>query len=202
MFRPATTWAAGWFRVGRTRQSFEVDVDPTVECQMGDVVWCDLSDPQVWEYADDEPGYVGFARVLGQTFNLQTGVQTVQLEGDGQTAAGPMSPSIPILAVNGTATAPTSIDVPLEWKPLLERARNGGFWFMLAYLPGQDSGRAGYVLGAVTEVGGVCRLAVFAAASSPTVTLTTAYRLTYPDEPSCTPTQAVHLHGRDGTQWT
>lgn len=202
VFRPATTWAAGWFRVGRTRQSFEVDVDPTVECQMGDVVWCDLSDPQVWEYADDEPGYVGFARVLGQTFNLQTGVQTVQLEGDGQTAAGPMSPSIPILAVNGTATAPTSIDVPLEWKPLLERARNGGFWFMLAYLPGQDSGRAGYVLGAVTEVGGVCRLAVFAAASSPTVTLTTAYRLTYPDEPSCTPTQAVHLHGRDGTQWT
>jgi hypothetical protein len=199
---PATSWALQWFRLARTRQVWECDVDPTVEAQVGDIVWVDVSDPQLFDYVRGVPGYQGFARVLGAPFSLTTGVQTIQLEGGGPLPSGPLCPSIPISAVNGTATSPTSIDVPLEWLDLLTRIREqSSSWKLLAYLPGQDAGRAVYTLGAVTETGGVCRLTVSASPSSPTVTLTTSYRLTYPPEPDGTQRQAAHVHALDNVQW-
>lgn len=199
---PGASWALQWFRLARTRQAWECDVDPTVEAQVGDIVWVDVSDPQLFDYVRGVPGYQGFARVLGAPFSLTSGVQTIQLEGGGPLPSAPLCPSIPISAVNGTATSPSSIDVPLEWLDLLARIREQSTsWKLVAYLPGQDAGRAVYTLGAVAEVGGVCRLTVTTSPSSPTVTLSTAYRLTYPPEPEGTQRQAAHVHALDGIQW-
>lgn len=200
LYPAAAAWAEGWTRAPQ-RQGFELDVDPTCEAQVGDLVWVDIHDPQLWQWTLGVPGYTGWARVLGCLFNLQLGILTLQLEGGGALPSAPLCPSVPIVAVQGTDTSPTAIDVPLEYLPLLERARNGGAWRMLAYRPGQDSGRGEYLLGALTETGGVCRLTVTSAPSSPTISLSTAYRLTYPVEADCTATQAVHVHGLDGLPW-
>ena len=201
---PGFGWATSWFRSGETRQIIEVDVAPWVDAQDGDLVWVDLQDPSLWDFATATPGLLGLARVLGAQVALVSGLQTLTLALDGLLAAGPMCPSLAIAAVNGSATAPTSIDVDESHYDLLVRAKDSeSSWSLLAYLPGQDAGRAVYTLGAISlPGGGVCRLAVTSSPSSPTVSLTTSYRLTYPVASACTATQDVHLHISDVCQWS
>lgn len=199
----AIAWATAWFRTGETRQIVEVDVPPDFFAQVGDVVKVNLQDASLWDYAGGAPSYVGLARVLGAVIAPKTAVVTLKLALDGILGAGPMSPSIPIVAVNGVATSPTSIDVAAEHYSLLANAKgSASSWTLLAYRPGQDAGRAEYTVTTVQLTAGVCRVTVSAAASAPTVSLTTAYRLTWPAAADCTDEQDVYLHNTDVVQWS
>lgn len=198
--RPATAWARSWFTAW-TRTIYEIDVPPWVDAQAGDEVTLDLHDSEAWDWVTREAELIGDHIVLGWQIDLKSGVQTLTVASKRPAAAGPLAPSIPIVAVNGTATSPTSIDVPRAYFDLLVRARGVSTWRLLAYLPGQDAGRAVYMLGAVTDTGTVCRLAVVSSPTNPTLTLTTNHLLTYPVESDCTAIQAAHVHMLDGTQW-
>lgn len=204
LFEIGKAWATAWFRSAENRQLFEVDLAPWETAQVGDIVELELADTQLWDFALETEGLVGFARVLGVQVQLTTGLQTMTLAADGMLAPGPLCPSLPILAVNGTPTAPTSIDVAATHYDLLTRVRDGAAsWAMLAYRPGQDSGRAQYTIGGLTlPGGGVCRLAVTASPSAPTVSLSTAFRLTFPVKTAGTTRQGLHLHTSDLAQWS
>lgn len=202
----AKAWATAWFRAGENRQVIELDVPPYIDAQPGDIVELDLVDPNLWDYAADTgaPGYSGMARVLGAQLALTTGLQTLTVAADGIYTSGPMCPSLPISAVNGGGSTPTSIDVDDAYYDLLVAAKDGATsWKLLAYLPGQDSGRAEYTISTVTlPGGGVARLTVPAYPSTPAVTLSTSHRLTWPVASECTDDQDRYLHNTDRAQWS
>lgn len=200
----AEAWGLAWFRAGENRQVVELDVPPWVDAQAGDVVALELTDPSLWDYATGSAGLSGLARVLGCQMSLVTGVQTLTVSVDGILSAGPMSPSLPISAVNGGATTPTSIDVDDAFYDLLVRAKDSETsWKVLAYLPGQDAGRAEYTVSTVTQPGGgVARLTVTAYPSSPAVSLSTSWRITWPVSTDSTTTQAAYLHTDTKGQWS
>lgn len=202
----AKSWGRALARANETRQVIEILLPAWYDVQGGDVVELDLIDPNLWDYAagtSGEPGYSGMARVLGAPLMLTDGIQAVTVMCDGVIGPGPMSPSIPISAVNGGATTPTSIDVDDSFYDLLVAAKDGeSTWKVLAYLPGEDSGRAEYTVSTVTlPGGGVARLTVTAYPSSPAVTLTTDHRLTWPVTTECTGDQGRYLHADQRVQW-
>ncbi len=200
-----SAWAFSWFRSGENAQDLELDVAPWVgaQAQAGDVIELDLPDAALWDYATGTEGLSGLARVKGSTIDPSSGVTTISIAADGIYAPGPMCPSIPILALAGGATTPTSIDVDEDYYDLFEAARDGGSAYLLAYLPGQDVGTARYVYNAVSlPGGGVARLAITSYPSSPSVTLTTSYRLTWMTSADATTTQARYLHTDQAVQWS
>ncbi len=204
LYDSAKVWAMSRFRGGENRQVLELDVGPEVDAQPGDVVALSLQDPQLWDYATGTPGLAGLARCVGAQFAPDAFTQTLTVEVDGILAAGPMSPSLPIIGVNGGGTTPTSIDLDEAYYDLLAYARDGqSSWKVLAYLRGFDAGRAEYTISTVTQPGGgVARLTVTAYPSSPSVSLSTSYRLTWPVQDDCTDTQAPYLHASDKVQWS
>lgn len=199
----AIGWATSWFRAGETRQLIELDVPPTVTAQVGDIVALDLPDASLWDYATGLAGYVGLARVIGATLAPTSAVVTLHLAIDGVLGSGPMSPSIPIVEVFPVPTAPDYIAVPEKYFDLLTRAKgDAATWKLLAYRPGQDAGRAEYTVSTLTLTSGVCRITVVTPAALPgTVSLTTAYRLTWPVASQCTDGQDEYLHNTDVVQW-
>lgn len=219
-------WATSWFRAGETRQIIEIDLPPDINVraamlvstlvsnrertpQVGDVVSLHLDDPSVWDYAAGTVRYSDthepfLARVLGYVMSLDTAIVTLTVAVDGIYGAGPMSPSIPIAAVNGGATTPTSIDVAPEYYDLLveiDRTAENPHWKILAYRPGYDDGHAEYVISQVTLTSGMCRLGVVTYPSAPAVSLDTTWRLTWTVVSECTGKQAQYLQNTDGTQW-
>lgn len=201
---PGSAWARAWFRGGENRQIVEIDLPPWFTGQGGDIIALDIQDPTLFDYAVGKAGLTGLGRVLGTLFSLTTGVITAVVQVDGVNTPGPMSPSIPIAAVNGTASSPTSIDVDDSYLALLQYAKGAASsWKLLAYLPGQDGGRAEYTVSTITEPGGgVARLTVTAYPSSPAVTLSTSYRLTWPIEDNSTTEQNRFLHTSQRVQWS
>lgn len=196
-------WALSWFRGGETRQIIEVDIPPWVDAQAGDVVELDLPDPTLWDYATGTAGYSGLGRVLGSQLDLTTAIVTLRIAIDGMLGAGPMCPSLEILAVNGSASAPTSIDVDEAHYDLLVHAkRSAADLRVLAYLPGFDYPGGEYTASTVTKPGGgVARLTVTAYPTAPSVTLTTSYRLTWPTTARSTNEQRLYLHTDQRVQW-
>ncbi len=196
-------WALSWFRSGENRQIVEIDLALEVEAQAGDIVLLELEDPSIWDYATGAAGIVGLARVLGQQVQLTSGIQTITVAADGIETAGPMSPSIPVAAVNGGATTPTSIDVDDAYYDLFTAAKDGeSSWYVIAYEPGQDTPHR-YTISTVTlPGGGVTRLTVTAYPSSPVVTLTTAFRITWPVSADDTANQDLYLHTDQRRQWS
>jgi hypothetical protein len=194
-------WSLAWFRAAENRQVLEIDVPPWVDAQPGDVVKLELTDPHLWDYALASPGLSGLARVLGAQWSLVSGVQTITVSVDGILAAGAMSPSIPIEAVNGSPV--TSFDVNDSYLDLLTYARDGqSSWYLLAYQPGHDGGTARYTVSTVTDIGGgQVRIGVTGVPSSPTAAPTSSWRLTWPIADDCTDTQDPYLHNTDKVQW-
>jgi hypothetical protein len=192
------------FRSGETRQVVELDVPPWVDAQPGDIIALDTADPNLYDYATQTQGFDGLARVIGAQVSLTTHVQTLTIVLDGIMSAGPMAPSLPIVSVGTSATAPTSIDVDDAYLDLLTHAKDGeASWTVLAYQPGNDHGHALYTVTTITEPGGgVARLTVTAYPTVPAVTLTTGWRLTWPIEDACTETQAPYLHNTNVVQWS
>lgn len=196
-------WATSWFRASQNYQVLELDVAPWVAAEPGETVRLELDDPAAWDYARAVPRIETWGRCIGAQTDLSTQVVTLTVVIDGMFGARPMCPSIPIVAVNGTATSPTSIDVDEEYYDLLIAAKDGeASWHLLAYQPGLDHGLAEYEVGAVTlPGGGVARIAV-ATAPTITTTLTADFRLTFPVSVACTDWQAAHLHNTDRIQWS
>lgn len=211
VLEPAIAWATSWFRAGETRQLLELDVHPRIgmAVQIGDVVALELVDASLWDYAQGSAGYTGLARVLGAVVAPAPMLPTLLVACDGVLTSGAMSPSIPILAVNGVATTPTSIDVPIladdgasYYELLVHALGDAESMYLVAYEPGSDSGRARYTITFVVDVGsGLCRLTVSAYPSAPSVTLTTSFRLTWAIASEATEEQGVYLHNTDVTQW-
>lgn len=194
--------ARSWFRGGETRQVVELDLPISIDAQAGDVVELDLPDPALWDYAQGIAGLAGLARVLGSRIDLTSGVQAVRVAADGVSTAAPMSPSLPIYAVNGTATNPDSIDVEDAHHDLLVAAMDGAATFkVIAYEPGQDLPYFYTINGISLPGGGVCRLAVSFTHTSG-ITLTTDFRITWPITASCTDNQERYLHNDQRTQWS
>lgn len=196
-------WSLGWYRSGRNRQVVQVDVGPEHDLQAGSSALLDLVDPATWSYAEGHAGITSPARVLGWQMSLASYVQTFLVVVDGIYSPGPMSPSLVIDAVNGTATNPTSIDVSGDVYALLEYAQSGETtWRLLAYLPGEDAPNAEYVVSDVADMGsGIARITVATVPSSPTVTLTTSYRMTWPVSARATEAQNTYLHSDQQVQW-
>lgn len=206
----AIAWATSWFRAGETRQVLELDVHPRVgmKVQVGDVVALELVDASLWDYAQGVSGYTGLARVLGAVVAPATMLPTLSVACDGVLTAGAMSPSIPIVAVNGSQDDPDSIDVPLVneygesyYDLLVAALGDESEMTLLAYRPGVDSGRAPYVVSDVAVVGSVVRLTVANAPTDPVWLLNTEDRLTWPVAASCTEGQSPYLHNTDIAQW-
>lgn len=205
---PGLAMAMATFRGGENRQTLELDVAPWLGgtdrgIQAGDIVELAIEDSRAYDYRLSSSGIYGLARVTGVTYSLDTGLVTVQVQADGVLSPGPMSPSLPIIAVNGTATAPTSIDVALTYlEPLTYAKGAASSWKLLAYLPGQDHGHAVYTVSTVAETGGVCRITVTASPSAPTITLTAAWRITWPSAAESTDEQNRYLHTSQLVQWS
>ena len=199
---PGEAWATGWFRASQNYQVLEVDVVPWSARRAGETVRLELYDPTAWDYARAVPEISAWALVLGTQMDLTTQVVTMTVVIDGMGGSKPMSPSLPIVAVNGGATTPTSIDVDEEYYDLLVSAKDGqSTWQMLAYRPGYDYGHAAYTFTTVTlPGGGVARLTVTGLPAL-TVSLTTDFRLTFPVSDDCTEWQSFHLHNTDRAQW-
>jgi hypothetical protein len=210
LIAPAKSWGNAWARSGENRQVLEVDIPPWYDIQCGDTIHLNVRDVQAFDYAVGEDGVDSLARVIGSQLS-RTSVQTITVVLDGVLSPGPMSPSLPISAINGTATSPTSIDLP-EFDAvtgesiygLLTYARGGNTsWKVIAYLPVQDTGHAEYTISTVTLPGGsVARLTVTASPSSPTITLTTAHRITWPVSAESTNEQRQYLHADQMVQWS
>lgn len=208
---PGAGMALSQFRTGENRFIAEMSTGPHIVAQVGDIVYIDSRDRNLWDYAEGASGYVGLARVLGAPGSLDTGEQVYLIACDGISSAGPMCPSLEIVAVNGTATSPTSIDineidpdtgVSLYDLMVWAEAGAGGFYVQI-YLPGEDAPHGQYSISGITlPGGGLCRLAVSASPTSPTVTLTTSHRITWPLQPNCTVNQRPYLHNTDNAQWT
>lgn len=197
---PAQAWASSWFQACE-RQIVELDLPPWQDVQVGDVLMLDLDDVALWDYSRAAPGYHGLARVLGVQLRLETGAQTVEVAIDGKRTAPPMSPSVPVLVVNGSATAPTSLDVDESYYALFYGNR-GSPWKLLAYTPGEDDGAGLVTVSGVTlPGGGVARIAL-SAWPSVTMTFTTSMRLTWPITDECTEAQARYLQNTDKVQWS
>lgn len=203
LLAPAWAWALNHFRAGENRQAIVMRVGPQFDVQPGDIVLIDSRDPNLWNYAFGTAGYTGLARAVGAPWPLTHGVQALTVIVDGLGTPGPFAPSLPIVAVAGGATTPTSIDVDDEHLDLLVYAADGeSSWKVQAYLPGQDSGEAEYTVSTVTSPGGgVARLTVTAYPSAPAVTLTTAHRLTWCRATEATEAQGRYLHNTDRVQW-
>lgn len=201
----ASVWARAWFRGGENRQIIEIDIPPWIDVQCGDIVMVELTDPTVFDYAVGEDGLTALARVLGAQLSLTTGVTTLTVQVDGVNTPGPMSPSIPILAVNGSDPEdPDSIDVDAVYSGPLAYAKGAAAsWRLLAYQPGNDSGDGLYTVTDITDIGGgMVRLTVTASPTSPPVSLDTTYRLTWPIEDECTDEQNRFLHTSHRVQWS
>lgn len=178
-------------------------VGPSRGLAIGDVLYLNTEDPNLWDYRRGRPGFLGYAAVVGVQVDPRRLYQEVIVWLEAGQKAQPMAPSLEVLAVNGTATSPTSIDFDEAHLALLTRAKgSSSSWRLLAYLPGQDTGHAEYLCGAISSPGGgVVRVAVTTAPSSPTVSLTTSYRVTWPVSAQSTTAQLEHLHTDDLVIW-
>lgn len=205
---PVHAWAQSWFLSCR-RQRVEIDLPPwgvassgqsPVAIQVGDCVLVDSEDTELWDYSLTSSGYHGLGRVEGVKGSTETLIQTTIVSLDGLRTATPMAPSIPILAVNGPPTNPTSVDVDPAYYDLIYDNR-GSPWWLLVYCPGEDDGAGAFTTTGPTLTGGVCRISVLSAPSI-TRTWTTSDRLTWPVAAVCTTGQGRYLQNTDRTQWS
>lgn len=201
-------WARAIFLGAHHRQVLRLTVPPFYDAAPGAVVFLALEDPHLWQYDEGTPGYTGLARVVGDPIQLATNVLMLDVECDGVLGPGPLCPAIPIEAVNGGATTPTSIDIDisdadLKVYELLVAAKDGqSTWYLEAFEQGQDIPYR-YTLSTITLPGGdLARLTVTAYPTSPSVSLDTGFLLTWPISSLSTENQNRYLHTDQKRRWS
>lgn len=160
---PVSSWGLSLFRQGETVQALEVDVVPWCTAYEGDEVDVDLSDVQLWQYSTGTPGYQGAARVIGRLVDPKTHIPTLWLLADGALSTTLMSPSMPVVGYDGTASSPTAVHVPASYYPVLARymsERIGDHLRLRIYAPGADDMATTLLCTAVTDEGTHAELAV------------------------------------------
>lgn len=160
---PVASWGLSLFRQGETVQALEVDVVPWCTAYEGDEVEVDLSDVQLWQYSTGTPGYQGAARVIGRLVDPKTHVPTLWLLADGALSTTLMSPSVPVVGYDGTASSPTAVHVPVSYFPVIARymaERIGDHLRLRVYAPGADDMATTLLCTAVTDEGTHAELAV------------------------------------------
>jgi hypothetical protein len=187
----------------------EIDIPPWFDVEAGSTIHLNVRDVQAFDYAVGDDGVDSLGRVIASQLS-RTSVQTITVVLDGVLSPGPMSPSLPVYDFDGTGEAPTAIDFE-DFDPvtgesiydLLVYAKGGNAsWKLLAYLPGQDTGHAEYTVSTVTAMSGFVRVAVTAYPSSPAVSLSTAWRVTWPVTAQGTDQQNQYLHNDQLKQWS
>lgn len=205
--KAAQVWAMSTFAGDQTAQAITLMVPPWVKAQVGDLVDLDLSHPTLWQYSTATPGYVGTARVLGRTFNLRTLQTKLTLLVNSSTSTSSLSPAARVLGWQGAPNAPTSIDVPVDYKAHFAKTLAlavAGQFALVHYQPGQvENAASKFTVDGVAEVAGNCRLSVRAGTWAGG-TLDTAKRstVTLPKTADASAYQAKFAHDGDGTVWS
>lgn len=179
----------------------EVDVVPWLPARPGLMVDCTLTHPALWDWDAGAPGYTGRARCIGREVKLQDGVQTLTLLIDGIATGTAICPAAAVSAYAGTAAAPTTIDIPRAYYPLMAGAlADTNPMRLLHYEPG-DSEPTGeyYLLSAVTDTGAVCRLTVDTVGGG--AVLSSSSFLTWPESANGSTFQNYWMHDADGSRW-
>lgn len=196
----------GAFAHDATLQAVELLVHPSVEAEVGDIIWFTSVHPALWTWSTSpgQPGYDGPGRVVGRRTELKTGRAVLTVLIDGATRINALCPAAEVSNYAGTAGAPTTIDIPLYFLSHFSKAlsEQGGNISVLHYQPGQAEGSSeGYVISDAAEVSGICRLTVASVTGTPTLDTSKRSTLTLPLTSGATDYQDNFAHAGDGTVW-
>ena len=199
--------AAARFGLDQTGQAIVLRVVPWLGVETGDTVSLSLTHSGIWTYSTGLPGYVGLGRVIGRTYEIDTGIVSLTVLIDGYVTSRGLCPAALVSAWGGAAGAATTIDVPIEHYDHFAMALSesaGATFDVLHYQPG-TAGAEGttwtYTIRGVAIVGGACQLDV--SSQGGVHSLDTALRstLTLPETASADAYQAGYMHDADGSIW-
>lgn len=194
-------WGASLLAQSATLQTLEMKVVPWVNATVGDLVWVDVTHPNVWSWLSNMPGYTGLGRILGATRDLKDGSLLLTVLIDGTINQAGLVPSMLVLA--GSGTTPSVIDVSRLHLEHLQSAFGAGTLVLRHYQPGRDNEDGGGTLtvASVTDTGSVARLVV---TGSVPVAVDTAYKSTlcYPETSASNVFQNLFAHVGDGSVWS
>lgn len=197
-------WAGSRFGRPQTAEAIRLRVGPWIDVDVGDGVQLELTHGALYDRRNGSEGYVGPARVVGRTIEPASGVVSLTLL---PAIGAGLAPAAQVQAYAGTAGAPTSIDVPLQYLPHFQRAieSGGGTAKALHFAPGANETVAeGYTFRAAAAVGGFCRLTVQSIIGTPTLA-TSGDRsyLTIPTsgDVAIAPYQEAFAHTDDAGWW-
>ena len=200
--------AASHLAADQTTQAIEIRCPPWIVAEVGDVVRLNITHPSVWTWSSSPgaTGYAGSARVVGRTIGLKSPVVILTLLIDAAIGIAELSPAALISNHAGTAAAPTTIDVPIQYKSHFDDAllAAGGNVWVLHYQPGQvETSTQKHEISAATSAAGVCRLTVASTSGGHSIDTTKESTLTLPTSAGgdITAWQAYFAHVDDGTNW-
>lgn len=179
-------------------------VAPWVLLQVGDAVNLSLTNPSLWDVDTGTAGVTAGGRVIGRELELSTGIQTLTVLIDGESASKAICPSAPVTTWAGTAAAPTTIDLPRAYYTIMFDAytnRGGTYLRLLHYEPGQGAEGVTqyYDISDVVDTTIVTRLTVNAVGGASV--LTAFSYLTWPESANDDAWQAQWMHATDGSRW-
>jgi len=202
----AATLVAGppRFLDSELQQALELTVRPDVQCEVGDCVRLELTDPTVYNWTNGSTGYTGLARVLGKQRDPLLGLVTLLVVYGGLQVEA-VAPSMRVLGFVGDYDDPTSIDVAPQYLPHLQRALLEGPFELVLYRPGYaESSAHRYQVTEVVDAGTEARLTVSISAGAPELddTLTIPEYLTLPPADDASAYQQQFTAVGDGSLWT
>ena len=178
-------------------------VAPWVLLQVGDGVNLSLTNPSLWDIDTGTAGVSATGRVIGRELELSTGIQTLTVLIDGESASKAICPAAPVVAYDDAA-APTQIDLAQVYYTIMFDAytnKGGATLRLLHYEPGQGAEGVTqyYDISGVADTGSVCRLTVANVGGG---SVLTAYSyLTWPESANDDAWQAQWMHDGDGSRW-
>ena len=196
-------WALARFAPAQTEQLIEVRLVPWLDLDVGDCVRLELTHHAIWTWSSGTPGYTGTGRVLGVKRDLAGAAVTAAILIDGTTRKLALCPSMEVTAWTGPAAAPLTITVARRFYAHLAKTieQAGGAVWLRHYEPGlgAEAGGGLYSIGAATDTGTACQLAVVGMFGAPV--LSASSWLTLPETAQATDYQDGFAHGGDGSTW-
>ena len=191
----------------QTAQAVTVRVPPWIVAEPGDVVWISSTHPSfyTWSSSPSAPGYVGAARVVGRRLNLKETFAMLTLITDSAITVQALSPAA-LVAAFDHATAPTWIDIPLQYLGHMTTALSeaGGNVWLSHYQPGEvETATQLHEVSAAVQSGALCRLTIASTSGGHTIALAKQSTLTLPttNGGKLSTWQGNFAHVDDGTTW-
>ena len=191
-------WAAARFVDRHGVMAFEIDTHASGlpgAVDVGDVVKLELTHWNLWNMETGAQGYTGQARVIGRRLSLATGILTLTVLIQGTQVVASLAPALVPTAFAGPAAAPTSITVSTDAVGLCKAyLASANPFTMVVFKPGSDTA------GLSCDVSAVSGAGVLTVDSwNGSLTFSTDYRLTVPQESVASDAQDSHTHKDDGT---